>query len=143
MKALRWALFIPGGVVLGFLFAFPIIFFYNIFNLDNVFFTSSVKNGVSFYFMALCMAWIAPSSFSLSGFKAFISVLFGVVVALSSVALLGEKSEILWWEYSGEVIGLLLGYLGATQWDKNSLRVLLVNTKGVNPYTSYNKQPDQ
>ena len=129
--------------MLGFLFAFPIIFFYNIFNLDNVFFTSVVKNAFSFYFMALCMAWIVPGSFNLSGFKTFISVLFGVVIALSSVALLGEKSEMLLWECSGEVVGLLIGYLGFMQWDKNSLSVLLVNTKGANPYNSYNKLPDQ
>ena len=142
MNALRWALFVPGGILIGFLFAFPIILFYNIFNLDNIFFTSVVKNAFGFYFTALCMAWIAPSSFNISGFKTFLSVSFGVVIALSSIALLSERSEILVWEYSGEVVGLLLGYLGATQWDKNSLRVLLLNTKGANPYNSYNKHSE-
>ena len=143
MNTIRWILFIPLGAALGLLFAFPIILFYNIWNLDNIFFTSVVKNAFGFYFMALCMAWIVPSSFELSGFKTFLSVLFGVVIAFSSLALLSERNEMLFWEYSGELVGSLIGYLGATQWDKNSLRVLLVNTSSANPYNSYNKQPDR
>lgn len=88
------------------------------------------------------MAWIAPSSFNISGFKTFLCVSFGVVIALSSIGLLDERREILVWEYLGEVVGLLIGYLGAMQWDKNSLRVLLLNTKGANPYNSYNKHSE-
>ena len=143
MNAFRWVIFIPAGVTLGLLFSFPLILFYNIWDLDNIFFTSVVKNSFSVYFMALCMAWVSPSTFSLSGFKTFVSILFGVILALSSMALLGGKTEMLFGEISGEVIGLLLGYLAATQWDKNSLRVLLADTKGAFPYNSYNKHPDQ
>ena len=41
MAIIRWLSFIPLGVVLGFIFALPPVFFYNIWNLDNIFFTSA------------------------------------------------------------------------------------------------------
>lgn len=145
MKALRWISFIPVGILLGFLFAFPIIFFYNIWNLDNLFFTSVVKNGFSTYFIILCMAWIAPNTFGYSGFKILVSIIYGVVVAVSSLGLLTqpEAQGIMGWEYAGEVVGMTLGYLSSTQWDKHSVRLLLSDTKAVHPYNTYTHKPIQ
>lgn len=144
MTTVRWILFIPLGALLGFLFAIPIIFFYNLWNLDNIFFTSLVKNGFGTYFIILSMAWVAPKNFELSGFKTFTSILFGCVLALSLLALLGERDagSFLSWEYSGEVLGLTLGYLGAVHWDKNSIKALLKKAKGANPYTAHSVTSD-
>ena len=141
MQALRWILFIPGGLLLGIAFAIPFTFLYSIWNLDNIFFMSVVKNGFYFYYMALCMAWIAPSTFNYSGFRTFISILFGVMVAISARALLVERDELWFWELAGEVTGLALGYMGATVWDKNSVPALLANMKGVCPFNAYDKKP--
>jgi hypothetical protein len=139
VKTVRWILFIPLGALLGFLFALPIIFFYNLWNLDNIFFTSLVKNGFSTYFAILSMAWVVPKTFDLSGFKTFASILFGCVLGISSLALLGQRDagSFLSWEYSGEVLGLTLGYLSAVHWDKNSIKALLSKMKGASPYTAY------
>ena len=142
MNTFRWIIFIPAGLVLGIIFSFPISLFYSVWNLDNIFFTSVVKNSFSMYFTILCMAWISPSTFSISRFKIFVSILFGAILSLTTIALLGGKTEMLFWEHSGEVTGLMLGYLAAMQWDKNSLRVLLADTKGAFPYNSYNKSTD-
>jgi len=141
MAAVRWIFFIPGGIVMGFLFAAPALFLYIIVNSDDVFFVSLIRNGAYFYYMSLSMAWIAPSSFGVPGFKTFISILFGVVVAFSSMALLRAQGGTLW-EYSGEVLGAALGYLAATRWDRNSLPVLMANTKGAFPWNSYSKKPE-
>jgi len=139
VKTVRWILFIPLGYLLGFLFALPIIFFYNLWNLDNVFLTSLVKNGFCTYFVILSMAWVAPKSFDLSGFKAFTSILLGCGLGISLLALLGQPDarSLLFWEYSGEVLGLALGYLSAIHWDKKSVKALLSKAKGVSPYTAY------
>ena len=144
VKTVRWILFIPLGALLGFLFALPIIFFYNLWNLDNVFFTSLVKNGFSTYFVILSMAWVVPKGFELSGFKTFASILFGCVLGISSLALLGQRDagSVLSWEYSGEALGLTLGYLSAVHWDKNSIKALLSKTKGASPYTAYSVTGD-
>jgi hypothetical protein len=144
VKTVRWILFIPLGALLGFLFALPIIFFYNLWNLENVFITSLVKNGFSTYFVVLSMAWVVPKSFELSGFKTFTSILFGCVLGISSLALLGQRDagSLLSWEYSGEVLGLSLGYLSAVHWDKKSVKALLSKTKGASPYTAYSVTGD-
>jgi len=139
MKTVRWILFIPLGILLGFLFALPIIFLFNVSNLDNVFFTSLIKNCFSTYFVILSMAWVAPKNFELSGFKTFASILFGCVLSIASLALLEQRGAVsyLSWEYSGEVLGLTLGYLSAVHWDKNSIKALLSKTKGASPYTAF------
>ena len=139
MTIIRWLIFIPLGAVLGFIFALPSILVLNISNLDNIFFTSIVKNGFSTFFMILCMAWIVPKSLGVTGLKTLVSILYGIVIALTSRALLTtpEAKGIEGWEYAGEVIGLTLGYLSATVWDKHSLKNLLQNEKGVMPYNAY------
>ena len=144
MKALRWITFIPVGMLLGVVFSIPIVFFYNIWNLDNVFFTSVVKNGVGTYFMILCMAWIVPDTFSKSGFKTLVSVLFGVVIAGTLMALVGTTygDDNLRWEAAGEIVGATLGFLAGTQWDQKGLQLLLDNVKGVHPYNAMTPPKD-
>ena len=144
MTALRWITFIPIGILLGVVFALPLIFFYNIWNLDNVLFTSVVKNVFSIYFMILCMAWIVPDTFSKSGFKTLVSVLFGFVTAGTLMALVGptDGDDNLRWEAAGEIVGATLGFLSGTQWDQKGLQLLLNNVKGVHPYNTMTPPKD-
>ena len=144
MKALRWITFIPVGILLGVVFSIPIVFFYNIWNLDDAFFTSGVKNGFSIYFMILCMAWIVPDTFSKSGFKTLVSVLFGFVIAGTLMALVRptDGDDNLRWEAAGEIVGATLGFLAGTQWDQKGLQLLLNNVKGVHPYNTMTPPKD-
>ena len=144
MTALRWITFIPVGILLGFVFSIPIVFFYNIWNLDDVFWSSVVKNGFSIYFMILCMAWIVPNTFSKSGFKTLVSVLFGFVIALTLMALVGptDGNDNLRWVYAGEIVGATLGFLAGSQWDEKGLQLLLDNVKGVHPYNALTPPKD-
>ena len=138
MIVLRWIFFVPIGFLIGWMFAIPIILFYSIVNLDNIFLMSAIKNGVSVYFGILGCAWIVPKKCSLHGLKVLVSILFGSAMVLTLSTFLSEKT----WEYAGEALGILLGYLGATVWDKNGIAVLLEKTKGAHPLNAYSKSVD-
>ena len=142
MNTIRWIVFIPFGILLGVVFAIPIVFFCNIWNLDNLFVSSIVKNGFNTYFMIICMAWIVPSTCSKSGFKTLVSVLFGILIALTLMALVGptDGEDGVRWVYAGELVGATLGFVAGIQLDDNGLWLLLDNKKGVHPYNTINQQ---
>ena len=104
----------------------------------------SRKNGFNIYFMILCMAWIVPNTFSKSGFKTLVSVLFGFVIALTLMALVGptDGNDNLRWVYAGEIVGATLGFLAGTQWDQKGLQLLIDNVKGVHPYNAMSPPKD-
>ena len=83
------------------------------------------------------MAWIVPSTFRKSNFKAVVSVLFGFVITLTLMALVGptDGDDNLRWEYAGEIVEATLGFLAGTQWDQKGLQLFLDNVKGVHPIT--------
>jgi hypothetical protein len=133
MRVLRWILFVPFGFLIGWLFAIPVILFHSIANWDNIFWMSVIKNGVSVYFGILGCAWIVPKNCSPHLLKTIVSILFGSAIVLTLLAFLGEQT----WEYAGEILGISLGYLGATVWDKNGIIALLQKTKGAHPLNAY------
>jgi hypothetical protein len=138
MIALRWIFFVPIGFLIGWLFAIPVILFHLVANWDDIFFMSVIKNGVSVYYGILSCAWIAPKQLSLHGLKTLVSILFGSAIVLTLFAFFREPT----WEYAGEALGILLGYLGATAWDRNGLNVMLQKTKGAWPLNAYSKSAD-
>ena len=141
---MSWLAFIPFGILFGSIFSIPIVFCFNIWNQDNAFFASVIKNGFNVYFMILCMAWIVPSTFSKSNFKAVVSMLFGFVITLTLMALVGptDGDDNLRWEAAGEIVGATLGFLAGTQWDQKGLQLLLENVKGVHPYNAMTPPKD-
>jgi hypothetical protein len=97
---------------------------------------SIIKNGFFAYFSGLSMAWIVPPNFSLSGFKTFLGILFGITIGTLSLVLLRELNGRWDWETPGELIGTTIGFMAAIVWDKNSLPALLVNKKGITPFNA-------
>ena len=142
MKAIRRILFIPLGILAGFLLALPFILFANLLHFGNILLLGAIyKSTITGYFIVLGMAWITPKDFNISTLKKLASITLGVLVAIDGIVLLALPNApgTLAWGIAGEVIGYTLGYLRATRWDKNSLRALLNKIDGAHPYNAYSK----
>ena len=137
----RWIIFLPAGFILGGLCSLPITLFHSIANHENIFWMSLIKNTLGIYFGILGCAWIVPKSCNPEGFKILMGIILGLILALNFVGFLMTyaTNSITHWERLGEILGSILGYITASYWDKNGMKVLLINQKGANLFNAHSK----
>ena len=104
-----------------------------------------IKNTLYTYFGILGCAWIVPKSCKPERFKILMRIMVGLGLVFvfdgfgfDSFGLL-KGIRISPWERLGEALGLIFGYVWASYWDKNGMKVLLINQKGANLFNAHSK----